>query len=170
MLGSDDLPRHRDEFTRRGVLQDGHSSSNLQDRFTGEKIYQVIDICTNTVSAEFDDECPVLQTLRRTIDLIRGHECYTSLQEWTSKVIDLRQGMRTLSSVLFEGRSVTREQRCYRALTLYVYVYDLCQTIRDNDVKRDILNIIESVVIRHDVDWTLSIMFNISKCPDVIIY
>jgi len=121
--------------------------------FIGEKVYEMINICTH-LSESINGDCLTLRTIASKIEMIRQHSAYKHTMDWTLNCVDIKTGMTRLVHEVFDGKSC-RVKTCYRALTLYVYVYDLCILLKDNDVKRDILKIVDRAVNRQSVDWTL---------------
>ena len=159
MLGGDGLSGLGQKF--RGGKRDHHclSSCSYEALFVGRKAYQTIDLCTRCTESNFIDSdftnCIRLKSLSDKINEIRHHPGYKpSIDIVIQHEIELLEGIEHLMERVFDEKQCKR-QDCYRMLTLYVFTYDLCQLIKDNDIKRAVLEMVESVVEKQEVDWRM---------------
>ena len=114
-------------------------------------------MCTRWTETDLIDcnltNCVRLKSLSDKIHEIRQHPGYkSSIDIVIQNEIELLEGIEHLMERLFDEKRCKR-QTCYRSLTLYVFTYDLCQLIKDNDIKNSVLTLVESVVETQEVDW-----------------
>ena len=114
-------------------------------------------MCTRWTETDLIDcnltNCVRLKSLSDKIHEIRQHPGYkSSIDIVIQNEIELLEGIEHLMERLFDEKRCKR-QTCYRSLTLYVFAYDLCQLIKDNDIKSSILTMVDDAVEKQEVDW-----------------
>ena len=130
------------------------SSCSYEALFVGGKAYQTIDKCSRWRENDVIDceltNCVRLKSLSDKINEIRLHPGYKpSIDIVIQNEIELLDGIEHLMERLFDENRCKR-QTCYRSLTLYVFAYDLCQLIKDNDIKSSVLAMVDDAVAKKE--------------------
>ena len=159
MLGGDGFSGLAQKFGGGRRDHQSNSSCSYETLFVGRKAFQTIDLCTRwteteLINSDFTNGIK-LKSLADKISEIRQHPGYKpSIDILIQNEIELLEGIGHLMQTLFDETQCKR-QTCYRALTLYVYTYDFCQMIKDNDIKTAIFEMVESTVENLEVDWSM---------------
>ena len=140
------------QFLRYGII-----GGSYETNVVGRKDDDILDICKNWKNPEQAcdcHDCEKLNHLSRTGRMIRDHPDYRAILDLILRYDLSGEGFKTILEVLFTEKQCPRKT-CYRALTLLVCTHDVCSRIKNNDLKRDILSIVENAISKQNVDWTV---------------